>query len=343
MYKISTVVPIYNAQDYLYKSIESIQKQTLQEIQIVLVNDGSIDNSLSICREFQKKDERIIIVDKPNGGVSSARNAGMEVAVGEYISFIDPDDWIDVDMYENLYNRLKEVDADVAICNYVIENNGKSTEFLLNLKQDVLNGEEISNQLIHNMIGSTSLNSKVIIMGSVWRLIIKKELIIENKFQFDTEIPFMEDLLFCVQILKRSNRVVIDNGVYYHYVTNSNSAVTSYRNEMHYIQLKVYKKLEQILKTGKMNSNLQKRLNIRYLDMQIRSIINEVHKNNEKKMKHKVSMIKMLCKDKKLKSILKQLDNEKTTIPKKIVLKAIKYESGLYLYVYYSLINKFIK
>lgn len=114
--KISVIVPVYNVEKYLPKCLDSILCQTFSNIEIICVNDGSTDNSRKILEEYKNKDSRIIIVDKKNGGLSSARNAGMKVAKGEFFSFIDSDDWIDSSMLEKLYKNITSLDTDISIC-----------------------------------------------------------------------------------------------------------------------------------------------------------------------------------------------------------------------------------
>ncbi len=114
MKNISVIVPIYNAEQYLEKCIDSIINQSYTNLEIILVNDGSTDNSGAICDEYAKRDSRIIVIHKENGGLSSARNAGLDIARGEYISFVDSDDWIEHDMLETLYNACVSNDAEVS-------------------------------------------------------------------------------------------------------------------------------------------------------------------------------------------------------------------------------------
>lgn len=113
---ISVIVPVYNVENYLAKCLDSILNQTFSNIEIICVNDGSTDNSRKILETYKNKDSRIKIVDKKNGGLSSARNAGMKVATGEFYSFIDSDDWIDITMLEKLYNNMLEHESDISIC-----------------------------------------------------------------------------------------------------------------------------------------------------------------------------------------------------------------------------------
>lgn len=118
MPKISIIVPVYNVEEYLEKCIDSILNQIFKDFELILVNDGSTDNSLDICKRYKSIDDRICIIDKKNGGLSSARNAGLDIAKGEYIGFVDSDDYIHPQMYEILYDQIIKNKADISICNY---------------------------------------------------------------------------------------------------------------------------------------------------------------------------------------------------------------------------------
>lgn len=116
MPKISVIVPVYNVAPYLKKCVDSIINQTFTDIEIILVDDGSTDESGTICDQYAQKDSRVKVIHKPNGGLSDARNSGLEVCSGEYIGFVDSDDWISPDMYETLIHFAVKEDLDVAMC-----------------------------------------------------------------------------------------------------------------------------------------------------------------------------------------------------------------------------------
>ena len=146
---ISVIVPVYNVEKYLPQCLNSIINQTYKNIEVVLVDDGSTDDSGNICEEYKKNDERIIVVHQKNSGLSAARNVGIEISTGEYITFIDSDDYISPDYIENLYSALEQYSADIAICDlkkvsekvelwdidYKVEKNFKS--ILLNNSQTI--------------------------------------------------------------------------------------------------------------------------------------------------------------------------------------------------------------
>ncbi len=342
MAKVSVIVPVYNAEKYLRRCIESIQKQTLKDIQIILVNDGSTDNSLSICKEYQKRDNRIEVIDTANMGVSSARNTGIEAAIGEYIGFVDADDWIEPEMYENMYKQIKRIQADVCMCNYVYESDKGSIPILLDLKRNLLQRDDVIADIIANMISPPDLNSgSQAIMGSIWRLLIKKELIYLYNLRFPVGIPFMEDFLFCLQVLLKSDKVCIDEGTYYHYNnTNLSSATKSYKKDLAKIQRQVFETIEKILEKEKVYSALKYRMDIRYVNMCIDLINNELHEANDKSILEKLKVISEICRDERLKKILSTIDTSGYTLRKKMVLAAIKHGLGIYLYIYYSIVRK---
>ena len=116
--KVSIIVPVYNSEKYLQTLINSLIAQTLKEIEIIVIDDGSTDSSGKILDDYQSELEKIKVIHKQNAGVSAARNTGLEVASGEYIGFVDSDDWIEKDMYEKLYNTAKLKNCNVVICNF---------------------------------------------------------------------------------------------------------------------------------------------------------------------------------------------------------------------------------
>ncbi len=122
--KVSVIVPVYKAEKYIHRCLGSLVNQTLHDIEIILVDDGSPDNSRKICDDYAAKDNRIKVIHKENGGVSSARNAGIKAATGEYSIHCDPDDWVELTAYEKLYNKAKETDADMVVCDYYAVTNG---------------------------------------------------------------------------------------------------------------------------------------------------------------------------------------------------------------------------
>ena len=132
---VSIIIPIYNVEAYLRQCLETVIHQTYPNLEIILVNDGSPDQSEEICKEFFRKDARIRYVRQENGGLSAARNTGIELATGDYLTFIDPDDWVTEDYVEVLYRQLKKYDADVSVANYNLYDDS-SSKYLIKVTDD---------------------------------------------------------------------------------------------------------------------------------------------------------------------------------------------------------------
>ena len=183
--KISVIVPIYNAERYVAKSIESLIEQTLKEIEIILVDDGAKDNSGAICDEYAKKDERILVVHKENGGLADARNAGMKVATGKYIMFLDADDLFEPDSCKNMYNMIEKTNSDYVIGNYrMIEEDGTRYK---NPAFDVEKFQEFE------IDKNDFIKSFFIMNSTAWNKIYRTQFLLENDITFKVPSPSEDD------------------------------------------------------------------------------------------------------------------------------------------------------
>ncbi len=219
MPEISVVVPVYNCEKYLRKCINSILSQTFSDLELILVNDGSTDKSPEICDEFKLNDKRVKVIHQENKGVSGARNAGLDIAKGNYVGFVDSDDYLSDDMYEFLYNNLKKAKADVSICgiiNCFLKNDGKEER----KKQTNFEGSGI---LTGEEALSESLKSTVFSVNPVNKLfdihLFDNERFPENKTS--------EDAFLIPVILSKAKKVVYDSNIKYYYVRHENSITTS--------------------------------------------------------------------------------------------------------------------
>lgn len=210
---ISVIVPIYNVEKYLGKCIESIINQTYSNLEIILVDDGSPDNCGDICDYYASKDRRIKVIHKENGGLSDARNAGLDFAKGEYINFIDSDDYINKGFYEVLINLVISNNADIAQCAFlkVYENDNTNTNPLVNEKITVLNNIEALNNLFNDYYVTTSV---------VWNKLYRKELFTEIRFP---KGKIHEDEFTTFKVLFKSKKVVTTSKPLYYYLQRSNS------------------------------------------------------------------------------------------------------------------------
>ncbi len=207
---ISVIVPIYNVEKYLDRCIKSIVNQTYQNLEIILVDDGSTDNSGKICDEYVKKDDRIKVIHKENGGLSDARNVGIENATGRLIGFVDSDDYIDKDMFELLNTDLTKYDADIAICNVKKEN--ENAELL-----EECGLEEIR---VFNKKEALKLLIKDLIKSYAWNKLYKIELFAKVRFPVGKT---MEDVATTYKIFEKAEKIVFEGNTYYHYINRNES------------------------------------------------------------------------------------------------------------------------
>jgi len=224
MKKVSVIVPCYNSENYLNKCVDSILKQTLLDIEIILVNDGSSDNTLSIMKEYEKKFNNIIIVDlKKNKGLGNARNKGLKKATGEYISFVDSDDYIDKEMLEELYSKALEDGSDIVECDFLWEYPDK-------VKSDIGKNYKPGKQML--------IDVRVMACNKLY----KHDFLNKIKPEFAVGLRY-EDILFTYQYTPYVEKVSFVRKPFYHYVQRS----TSLANHQTKKVSDIYEVLNQVL------------------------------------------------------------------------------------------------
>lgn len=213
---VCIIVPIYNSERYLHRCIDSLLLQSFEDIEIILVDDGSRDNSGTICDDYALKDKRIKVIHQPNQGVSVARQTGLDNAKGKYVIHVDADDWIEPTAIELLYSKAKNDNADMVISDYWIESDNQEP-FLV--KQNF--EETTSYQILLRLI-------KQELFGSCWNKLVKKEVIDHYHVKFHpTNITFCEDLLFNCKLLSHDIKVSHLNKAIYHYCTYNQNNLTN--------------------------------------------------------------------------------------------------------------------
>lgn len=226
--KISVIIPIYNTGNYLEKCVNSVINQTYKNLEIILVNDGSTDNSNEICENFKKEDSRIIYINKKNTGVSDSRNLAINKSSGEYILFVDSDDYIEDTMIESLYNDIKKYDADLACCEYVSKNRKQQLK--------LLNKNEMLSVILKEK--GTS--------GYIWDKLYKTSIIKNEKILFDKEIYICEDMLFNARYIEKANKFIWTNKQLYNYIYRPNSVLNQEFNQKWNTILKAFKEMKNI-------------------------------------------------------------------------------------------------
>lgn len=245
-YKISMIIPVYNAEQYLKKCVDSVRAQTYGNLEIMLVDDGSTDSSGELCDAYAEKDERIRVVHKENGGLVSAWKAGVEECSGEYVSFLDSDDWIDPEMLSEMSAYLTGNDREMVISDYIIERDGGSQEYVW---QKLAPGEygrkEIEEKIFPCLLGQ---EERYITISRCMKL-ISKRLISENGNYTDPAIIVGEDTTIMLPVLLDCQRIVaMDHKAYYHYLYVKESMVHKYNEKLTENIRKLIQTTDRILK-----------------------------------------------------------------------------------------------
>lgn len=242
--KISIIVPVYNVEKYLSTCLDSLINQTLKDIEIICINDGSTDNSLNILNEYVKKDERIKIISQENQGLSMARNNGLKEAKGEYISFIDSDDWIDTKMYEKMYQQATEDNAEIVVCNLklVRGSDEELNDYWPIKKNGLINREEAQSYLFK--YPSYAVNK-----------IYKKDFLIKNNLCFIKGLLY-EDVPFWAQTVFYANKISYCTNHFYFYRLSRNGAITKKKSEKQLDIIKVVDITKKILEKYNIPQNV---------------------------------------------------------------------------------------
>ena len=283
--KISVIVPVYNVEQYLERCVDSIISQTYTNLEIILVNDGSTDNSGKLCDELAKKDERIRVIHKENGGLSDARNRGIDEAESDLVGFIDSDDYIDSDMYEVLLKNLNNTNADLSMCAlYDVYNNTPEAQ--------VTNKEtwKLSSEQAIKMV----MEAKILSVTAVNKL-YRKSLFTDLKFEVG---KIAEDAFIMIKLLDKCEKIVATNEKKYYYVHRENSITTQKFSTKFLNVIEAYEQNSNIIseKYPKLKDVAQTRMNWAYFYVLDRLLLDDNY--NDKELENKlISYLKNYRKD----------------------------------------------
>ena len=236
MPKVSVIVPVYNVEKYIEKCLQTLVNQTLEDIEIIIVNDGSTDNSTKIATEYKKKyPNKVVYLEKENGGLSDARNYGIPYATGDYIAFLDSDDYVEIDLYEKMYNKAIQTNADMVECDFYWEYS--DTKKVHDQNANYKNESDMY------------ANARVV----AWNKLYKREVIINSGIEFPKGLRY-EDLEFFYKILPKLNKIEYIREPLIHYIQRNNS-ITYVQNEK---TRDIFIILDNILKYYKENGLYEK-------------------------------------------------------------------------------------
>lgn len=251
---VSVIIPVYKAEKFLRRCLDSLLNQTFQKWQAICIDDGSPDSSGKILDEYAARDTRFVVIHKKNAGVSAARNDGIKSADGDFIHFLDADDWIDDDFYAHMIAVANDTNADMVVSGFVSDN--KYT------KPIIYNQVSVLRTMWQKMRGTFALTDSY-----VWRYLFRKNFIKKYKLKFDTNLIAQEDTIFVLNAIAMANLVAVVPYVKYHYMFNENSALNS-RDVAHHARVKAQYKIGK-----KYRRDFAKKYNLMWL-WRCRKIIN---------------------------------------------------------------------
>ena len=226
---VSVIVPVYNSSQFIHKCIQSILNQTYRNIELILVDDGSIDDSGHICDEYANSDDRVKVIHKSNGGLVSARKAGITDSKGEYILYIDGDDWIESGLIKSYLDTIIKCDADMVVSSHIVNLEGRADEFKNTLPIGYYDKDRLIKEVYPNMI-YTGKFSQFGIFSYSWGKLYKRHIVLENQLRIREDITIGEDALCVYPSLIDANSIVILDQPYYNYRQRADSLIKTLRS-----------------------------------------------------------------------------------------------------------------
>ncbi|MCI9127541.1 MAG: glycosyltransferase family 2 protein [Eubacterium sp.] len=221
---VSVIIPVYQAEKYLARCISSVKGQTYKNLEILLVDDGSKDESLSICKELAQKDMRIRVFHHENMGVAATRNRGMDEAQGEFVYFLDSDDWIEKDTLSTMVSSMAEHDTDVCICGFQYVKGGRCEECTFP-SYSKIGKSEFMERYFWGLYNNASL-------FNIGTKLYKRSIIEENNLRFHEEMAVYEDIRFCLEYIDRAEQICLEGKPYYcYFMDNADSALHGYKRD----------------------------------------------------------------------------------------------------------------
>lgn len=340
-YEISIIVPIYNVEKYLVRCLDSILSQTINNYEVILIDDGSTDNSSTICDKYVKSYNNFQVLHKKNQGLGFARNSGLDLARGKYIYFLDGDDYIEKDHLNNLYTNIKTNNSDICMCGYTRYINGKfikKENIYLNQK---FNNSEIINELLPRFCGKTPGLSDNLEM-SVCMAMFSRKIIEDNKIRFKSERELIsEDLIFDFSVYPHAKLVTVSDSVGYIYCDNEGSLTTKYRSDRFLKQIVLAKELEKLSTDLGVYDKCMPRVINTFIEITRYSIKLEQkfwRTNGKRKAKQN---IKEICNDNFLDFAWKNYNDSNLGLKNKIVNYLIKGKHYRLIWIIMGIKNKF--
>lgn len=333
---VSIIMPVYNVEAYISRAIESVLSQTYNEFEFLIINDGSPDKSVGIAEEYAKKDNRIKVINKTNGGLSDARNVGMTHAKGKYIYFLDSDDYIEENLIEELVVTAESNNSDVILFGYYADYVDCNEE-LKNRHSVIVQGGKYNKDTLKNISLTPELLS---ILGYAWNKLYTKEFVDKNEALFIKGVSLIEDILFNEIILSEAENIVIIDKPLYHYIQRERTTLANtFYKDSYELQLKSTKARENILRAWDGNKDEIKQIIAKQHIQGIRCCcVNMFYYQNDMSIKEKYKYIKFMLEDSTTKGrICFYVANN---LRDKMIRNIIKYKASIVLALIYIINSK---
>lgn len=336
---ISIIVPIYKVENYIKQCIDSIIAQTNKDIEIILVDDGSPDNCHAICDDYAKQDSRIKVVHKPNGGLISARKAGLQASTGEYVCFVDGDDYIESDMYENIKNAIDKTKADCIITQFYFDYPDNPTKSDYKLNKELYTRPEIEKEIFPTMLFDNQYY-RFGIFPNCWTKVFKREILEKHLMDTDDRIRMGEDIAFTYPCLMECQTIAFVDKALYHYRINPESMTKSYDPILQDI---IYLPYEALVKKSKaLDVDLSSQLPYYLLYLVNFVVRNEANKSNPKSKAEKNAVLDEIIGNKQVIEAMKSINAALLPSHTKLLHIALSKESKLLLKNYIKLLRNFL-
>lgn len=329
---ISVIVPVYNVEKYLHQCIDSLLQQTYPNTEIILVDDGSKDNSGKICDEYAERYNNVIVVHKENAGLGMARNTGLEYITGKYVAFVDSDDWLSKDFLEVLHNNFISNNVDFCKSGFQqVKNNGIIVS-VTQYKNELFEGDRAKKELLPRMVGSSPSQHDSIEM-CVWGGLYNAEIIKSHGVRFPSErVLISEDLVFDIDYMQYANGACTVDAVCYNYRVNENSLTRSYRPDRYKACAYFYSEMEKKLKNYGYDNMTMLRLKRMFFIYAKMSIGQETSAISGLSSKQNRENIKAICNNSLLRNVIKDYPVYKLEFRQAVFILLIYFKSASILH-----------
>ena len=332
--KISIIVPVYNVEKYLNQCLQSIKNQSYKKFEVIMINDGSTDNSKTICETYIK-DSRFVLINQKNQGLSGARNTGLENASGEYILFVDSDDWLEKNCLKECIVEIQNSNVDVVFFPYIKEKNLSQEKVKLFSKEKIFNEENIKKNILRRLFGLLNEELKFPLklenLNTAWGKFYKNK-IIKEKF-IDTKLIGTEDCIFNIYNLINSKKISYIERTYYHYrKTNINSLTKNYKKNLFGQWSYLYKLMNDFILENKLETSYKEALNNRIILNMFALVLNILQSNLS--LIKQISELKKLLNEKIYEEAFKKFSFKFLPLPWKIFYLLCKTKNSKLLLIY---------